>query len=84
MFLLQFGTWHYCCLEIALKWFDRWQVQPFLVGNRSMLVDLTAAALLSLRAQLSDYRQQYLWLFDRMRKIHAGCHELLPLGLEDA
>jgi glutathione S-transferase len=70
-------------LEVALKWLARWQNQPFLIGDRLTLVDLTAAALLSPLARIPDYRQQYPWLFERMKEVHACCGESLPLGLEE-
>jgi glutathione S-transferase len=70
-------------LEVALKWLARWQNQPFLIGDRLTLVDLTAAALLSPLARIPDYRQQYPWLFERMKEVHACCGEPLPLGLEE-
>ncbi|NEQ24578.1 MAG: glutathione S-transferase family protein [Microcoleus sp. SIO2G3] len=71
-------------LDIALKWLARWQTQPFLLGDQLTLVDLTAAALLSPLARIPHYRQQFPWLFDRMREVHACCNEPLPLGLEEA
>lgn len=69
-------------LNTALTWLEyRWQ-QPFLMGDRLTLVDLTAAALLSPLARIPDYRSRYPWLFDHIIEIHQLCGEPLPPGLE--
>ena len=60
---------------------DRWQVRPYLVGDRLTAADLTAAALLSPLALIPHYRQAYPWLFDRIAEIHQTCGEPLPPGL---
>jgi len=59
-----------------------WQYQPYLVGDRPTVADLTAAALLSPLALIPTYRQGYPWLFDRIADIHHLCGEALPPGLE--
>lgn len=53
----------------------------YLVGDRLTAADLAAAALLSPLALIPTYRQQYPWLFDRIRQIHEICQEPLPPGL---
>lgn len=62
-----------------LAW--RWQEQPFLVGDRLSVADITAAGLLSPLALIPDYRQIYPWLFERITQIHQICGEPLPPGL---
>jgi glutathione S-transferase len=69
-------------LSLALQelaW--RWQDQPFLVGDRMTVADITAAGLLSPLALIPDYRQIYPWLFERISQIHQLCNEPLPPGL---
>jgi len=55
--------------------------KKYLVGDRLTAADLAAAALLSPLALIPAYRQQYPWLFDRIRQIHECCQEPLPPGL---
>ncbi|NJL83348.1 MAG: glutathione S-transferase [Chloroflexaceae bacterium] len=67
-------------LEQAFSILSPWQKQPYLLGNLS-LADLSAAALLSPLARIPEYRDRHPWLFQRLREIHALCHEPLPPGL---
>jgi glutathione S-transferase len=60
----------------------RWQQQPYLVGDRLTVADVTAAALLSPLALIPQYRQEYPWLFDRIMQVHQVCGEALPPGLQ--
>ena len=60
---------------------NRWQNQPYLVGDRLSVADIAAAALLSPLALIPQYRQNYPWLFDRLMEIHQLCQEPLPPGL---
>lgn len=55
--------------------------ERYLVGDRLTAADLAASALLSPLALIPAYRQQYPWLFDRIRQIHEFCQEPLPPGL---
>ncbi|MBP0003869.1 MAG: glutathione S-transferase family protein [Cyanobacteria bacterium SBC] len=59
----------------------RWQNTPYLVGDRLSVADIAAAALLSPLALIPHYRQNYSWLFDRIRDVHQQCGEPLPPGL---
>jgi glutathione S-transferase len=59
----------------------RWQNSPYLVGDRISVADIAAAALLSPLALISQYRQEYPWLFERIEKIHQLCREPPPPGL---
>lgn len=61
---------------------DRWQPQPYLVGDHPTVADLTAAALLSPLALIPSYRQSHPWLFERIAEIHQLCHTALPPGLD--
>jgi glutathione S-transferase len=60
---------------------QRWVTGEYLVGGQLSAADLAAAALLSPLALIPAYRQEYLWLFDRIRQIHDLCQEPLPPGL---
>jgi glutathione S-transferase len=60
---------------------QRWATGGYLVGNQLTAADLAAAALLSPLALIPAYRQEHLWLFDRIRQIHELCQEPLPPGL---
>ncbi|MBD2460857.1 glutathione S-transferase family protein [Oscillatoria sp. FACHB-1407] len=60
---------------------ERWQSQPYLVGDCLTAADIAAAALLSPLALIPHYRQTYPWLFDRITEIHCRCGEPLPPGL---
>lgn len=68
-------------LEKALNILSDWQTQPYLIGDRISIADLSAAALLSPLALIRDYRERYPWLFERIREIHQQCGEALPPGL---
>jgi len=69
-------------LELALEVLgDRWQMSPYLVGDRLTFADLAAAALLSPLARIPTYRQAHPWLFERIAEVHAVCQEPLPPGL---
>lgn len=69
-------------LQTALTFLqNRWQTQPYLVGQQLTAADLAAAALLSPLASIPSYRQEYPWLFDRITQIHQQCGEALPPGL---
>ena len=68
-------------LSKAFNILTDWQTQPYLVGDRISIADLSAAALLSPLALLRDYREKYPWLFERIREIHQQCGEPLPPGL---
>lgn len=70
-------------LAIALEELAiRWQKQPYLVSDRISVADIAAAALLSPLALIPQYRQEYPWLFERIKQIHQICGEPLPPGLE--
>ncbi len=60
---------------------DRWENQPYLVGNQPSIADLTAAALLSPLALVPPYPSQYPRLWQRIKQIHHLCGEPLPPGL---
>jgi glutathione S-transferase len=61
---------------------QRWRAEgQYLVGDRLTAADLAAAALLSPLALIPVYRQEYVWLFDRIRQVHELCREPLPPGL---
>ncbi|MEA5536296.1 glutathione S-transferase family protein [Crocosphaera sp. XPORK-15E] len=68
-------------LETAMDVLSFWKTQPYLVGDRLSVADLTAAALLSPLALIPNYRQTYPWLFERIVTIHNICGEALPPGL---
>ncbi len=68
-------------LKTALEVLGVWQDQPYLIGNQISVADLTAAALLSPLALIPDYRENYPWLFERIKEIHTLCQEPLPPGL---
>lgn len=68
-------------LSRALNILADWQTQPYLVGDRISIADLSAAALLSPLALILDYREKYPWLFDRICEIHQQCGEPFPPGL---
>lgn len=70
-------------LKTAMDVLSSWQKQPYLVGDRLSVADLTAAALLSPLALIPHYRQTYPWLFERIVKIHEICGEKLPPGLNE-
>jgi glutathione S-transferase len=70
-------------LKNAINILSDWQTQPYLIGDRITIVDLTAAALLSPLALIPHYREQYPWLFKRIGEIHQQCGEPLPPGLEN-
>jgi glutathione S-transferase len=59
---------------------QRWQ-DGYLVGDRLTAADLAAAALLSPLALIPSYRQDYPWLFERIRHVHQVCKTSLPPGL---
>ena len=63
---------------------DRWQQHAYLVGNQFSVADIAAAALLSPLALIPQYRENYPWLFDRIREIHQLCGEPLPPGIADS
>ena len=67
-------------LALAVLW-ERWHSHPFLVGSSLTVADIAAAALLSPLALVGSYRQDYPWLFDRIREVHSECGEPLPPGL---
>jgi len=69
-------------LALALRVLAPWQDQPYLCGKQMSIADVTAAALLSPLARIPEYRDQYPWLFQRIREIHQQCREPLPPGLE--
>jgi glutathione S-transferase len=70
-------------LETAIGFLgQRWKAEgQYLVGDRLTAADLAAAALLSPLALIPAYRQDYPWLFDRIRQVHELCQEPLPPGL---
>jgi glutathione S-transferase len=68
-------------LETALQILSTWKTNPYLVGNSLSVADIAATALLSPLALLPHYRQEYPWLFARIREIHQQCREPLPPGL---
>ena len=68
-------------LKTAFEVLAVWQDQPYLVGEQISVADLTAAALLSPLALIPDYRENYPWLFERIKEIHTLCHEPFPPGL---
>ena len=61
--------------------FSHWKNQPYLLGDRLSIADITAAALLSPLALIPYYRQTYPWLFEKIATIHNICGEALPPGL---
>ncbi|SRR5579883_1840970 len=63
---------------------DRWQSNPYLVGDRLSVADIAAAALLSPLALIPQYRQNNGWLFERICEIHHLCREPLPPGLQSS
>jgi glutathione S-transferase len=69
-------------LENAFSVLSDWKESPYLVGDSLSVADIAAAALLSPLALLPRYRQNYPWIFDRIREIHRECGETLPPGLE--
>jgi glutathione S-transferase len=69
-------------LATAMEILSLWRQQPYLVGNKISVADVTAAALLSPLARIPQYRQGYPWLFERIREIHQLCGEKLPPGLD--
>ena len=68
-------------LENAMNVFSHWKNQPYLLGDRLSIADITAAALLSPLALIPYYRQTYPWLFEKIATIHNICGEALPPGL---
>ncbi len=69
-------------LETGLaELYERWSVQPYLVGDQFSVADLAAAALLSPLLRIPYYQQTYPWLGDRIRSVHQLCNEPLPPGL---
>jgi glutathione S-transferase len=68
-------------LENAMRVLSTWQTQPYLVGENLSVADLAAAGLLSPLALIPQYRQDYPWLFERIKQIHQICGEPLPPGL---
>lgn len=68
-------------LKNALNVLSYWQYQPYLVGDRLSVADLTASALLSPLSLIPEYRQNYPWLFEKIIAIHEICGEKLPAGL---
>ncbi|MBE9227558.1 glutathione S-transferase family protein [Phormidium sp. LEGE 05292] len=68
-------------IELALAVLKPWQEHPFLVGESVSVADIAAAALLSPLALIPEYRQEYPWLFERIKEIHEICREPLPPGL---
>jgi glutathione S-transferase len=69
-------------LETAIAFLhQRWATGGYLMGEQLTAADLAAAALLSPLALIPAYRQEQLWLFDRIRQIHELCQEPLPPGL---
>ncbi|MDV3000818.1 MAG: hypothetical protein N5P05_002424 [Chroococcopsis gigantea SAG 12.99] len=71
-------------LERALEILSGWQQRPYLIGDRLTIADITAAALLSPLALMPYYRQQYPWLFGKIKDIHRECGEQLPPGSSEA
>ncbi len=68
-------------LETAITVLSHWKNQPYLVGDRLSIADITATALLSPIALIPHYRQAYPWLFEKIVTIHNSCGETLPPGL---
>ncbi|XTZ12690.1 MAG: glutathione S-transferase family protein, partial [cyanobacterium endosymbiont of Rhopalodia inflata] len=68
-------------LKNAINVLSYWQYQPYLVGDRLSVADLTASALLSPLSLIPEYRQNYPWLFEKIIAIHEICGEKLPAGL---
>ena len=68
-------------IKLALAVLKPWQEHPFLVGESLSIADIAAAALLSPLALIPEYRQEYPWLFQRIKEIHEICREPLPPGL---
>ena len=68
-------------LENAMNVFSHWKNQPYLLGDRLSIADITAAALLSPLALIPYYRQTYPWLFEKIATIHNICGEAFPPGL---
>lgn len=68
-------------LKTAFEVLSIWQDQPYLVGDQISVADLSAAALLSPLALIPEYRENYPWLFERIKQIHTLCHEPFPPGI---
>lgn len=68
-------------IKLALEVLKPWQKQPYLVGGSLSVADIAAAALLSPLALIPEYRNEYPWLFERIKEIHGICQEPLPPGL---
>ncbi|MFB2937286.1 glutathione S-transferase family protein [Aerosakkonemataceae cyanobacterium BLCC-F154] len=68
-------------IKLALAVLQPWQERPYLVGESLTVADIAAAALLSPLALIPEYRQEYPWLFERIKEIHEICREPLPPGL---
>jgi glutathione S-transferase len=69
-------------LTKAMDILSIWQNTPFLVGDRLSYADIAAAALLSPLVSLPEYRNNYPWLFVRIKEIHEICAEALPFGFK--
>ncbi len=68
-------------LKTALEILSIWRKGLYLVGDSLTVADITAAALLSPLALIPSYRQEYDWLFMKIKDIHQECGEKLPPGL---
>lgn len=68
-------------LQTAFEVLAVWKNQPYLVGHHISIADITASALLSPLALIPDYREDYPWLFERIKEIHSLCQEPFPPGL---
>lgn len=68
-------------LKKALEILSTWAEKKYLIGDQISIADLTACALLSPLALIPEYKQNYLWLWDKIAEIHDICQENLPPGL---